>query len=54
MPIWLRRFTFQKLKEYFDKQSDEQAQWERANKSQKPQILKPGIGPSYSTKTSPK
>lgn len=54
MPIWIRRFTFQKLKEYYDKKSDQQEQWNKAQKSQQPQILRPGVGPSYSTKTSPK
>lgn len=54
MPIWIRRFTFQKLKEHYDKQSDQQKEWQNAKKSQQPQILRPGVGPSYSTKTSPK
>lgn len=54
MPVWIRRFTFQKLKEYYDKQSEQQDDWNRAQKSQQPQILRPGVGPSYSTKTSPK
>ena len=54
MPIWVRRFTFQKLKEHYNKQQDNQKEWEKAKQSQKAKIHRPGIEPSYSTKTSPK
>lgn len=52
MPIWLRRFTFQKLKEHYDKQN-EQNKNIYENKKQSQQISKgPNIKPSYSTKAS--
>ncbi len=54
MPVWIRRFTFQKIKEYYDKSQEDSDGWENANKSQQAKILRPGIGPNYSTKTSPK
>ena len=54
MPIWIRKFTFQKLKEFYDKKANTEKDWENAKRSQQPQIHRPGIGPSYSTKTSPK
>ena len=47
MPIWLRRFTFQKLQEHYEKQN------EQANKSNQKlknsssnKILRPGVTPS--------
>jgi hypothetical protein len=54
MPIWLRRFTFQKLKDHYDEMNDKNKQWNRAQNSQKPKIQRPAIDPSYTTKTSPK
>ena len=54
MPIWLRKFTFQQLQEYYDKQNK---QYENTldNKSpKKKEILKPAVKPNYSTKTSNK
>lgn len=50
MPIWLRRFTFQKLKAYYDKQNEgNSAVPQDPNK-----VLTPGVTPkaTYTTKTS--
>lgn len=47
MPIWLRKFTFMKIKEHYEKENEQ-------NKSQaKPtELARPNIQPSYSTKAS--
>lgn len=50
MPIWLRKFTFQKLKEHYDKANKENESWENAQKSQLAKIQRPAIDPSYSVK----
>jgi hypothetical protein len=48
MPIWLRRFTFETLREYYDKKAE-------ANKSQQSlenqskEIARPGIAPNQPT-----
>lgn len=50
MPIWLRRFTFQRLKAYYEKQNE-------SSNSKAPQdpnkVLKPAVlpKPTYTTKT---
>jgi len=54
LPIWLRRFTFNKLKEYYEKQQEEQQKVNRQISNNSPKISKPNIKPSYSTKVLPK
>ncbi len=55
MPIWLRKFTFNKMKEYYDKQQEENEKQQNSltNKSPK-EIAKPNIPrpqePTYSYK----
>lgn len=49
MPIWLRKFTFNKIKEHFE-QANEAAP--PAPTKSTPQIAKPNIKPNYSTKAS--
>lgn len=46
MPVWLRTFTFNKLKEYYDKQNEEAEKQNdmMANKG-KQEISKPNITP---------
>jgi uncharacterized membrane protein len=53
MPIWLRRFTFNKLKEYFDKQQEEneKQQQQLTNKSNPKEIARPNIAPKTTTPT---
>lgn len=48
MPIWLRRFTFEKIQEYYEKRN---TQSEDQNPKQKP-IKGPDIQPSYNVKAS--
>jgi hypothetical protein len=47
MPIWLRKFTFEKIKEYYEKQKEETEKQQSLlkNKSSK-EIAKPNIAPS--------
>lgn len=50
MPIWLRRFTFQKLNEFYDKENKKtQKQPTKSNL-----VNGPDIDPSYSSKASKK
>ena len=53
MPLWLRRFTFNKLKEYYDKQAEEaeKQQNQLKNKGNTGEISKPNITPSKQTPT---
>lgn len=53
MPIWIRKFTFQKIKEYYEKQAEEtEKQQAKANNIQS--LAKPNIKPTYTAKASPK
>jgi len=51
MPIWLRKFTFNKIQEHYDKVSD-------ASQTKKPPSKKrpvgPDIKPAYTTQSSKK
>ena len=52
MPIWLRRFTFHKIKEHYDKQNEENEKQQNLlkNRNDKKQIARPDIAPTYTTK----
>jgi hypothetical protein len=52
MPIWLRRFTFETLKEHYDKIAEEQNKAENLlqNKSNK-ELSRPNIAPKQPTYT---
>jgi len=53
MPIWLRRFTFNKIKEHFDKQNEENEKQQNMLKnkqSSNKEIARPNIAPTYTTK----
>jgi len=52
MPIWLRRFTFKKLKEHYDKENEAIEKASKQSKNKK--IHKPAIAPDYTTKASTK
>ena len=57
MPIWLRRFTFNKLKEHFDKQNEEAEKQQNmlSNKQNSTkEIARPNIAPTYVTSKTPK
>lgn len=51
MPIWLRRFTFKRLKEYYEKQSQPKDKVDDPSKIFKPGIKSPPA--DYVTKTKP-
>lgn len=44
MPIWLRKFTFNKIKDWHEKKNDTQ------QKEKTTELLKPQIDPTYNTK----
>jgi len=52
MPIWLRRFTFETLREHYDKQAEEQNKVNNQLKNkQSKEIAKPNIAqPTYKVK----
>jgi hypothetical protein len=53
MPIWLRKFTFHKLKEHFDKEKEEAEKQQNmlTNKQNaQKEISRPNITPTYTTK----
>jgi len=51
MPIWLRLFTFNKMKEHYDKQAEEQEKVNNQLKNkQNKEIARPNITPTYKTK----
>jgi len=52
MPIWLRKFTFQKMKEFYDKENKENEK--HYNQRKKRTVAKPKIKPTYRTKASNK
>jgi hypothetical protein len=57
MPIWLRRFTFNKLKEHFDKQNEEAEKQQNMLKNKQnatKEIARPNIAPTYTTSKAPK
>jgi hypothetical protein len=53
MPIWLRRFTFNKIKEHFDKQNEEaeKQQNQLNNKTSAKDIARPNIQPKSQNPT---
>lgn len=55
MPLWLRRFTFEKIREHFQKQQEENEKQQQriSQSSNKTQIARPNIRPDYSFKASP-
>jgi hypothetical protein len=53
MPIWLRKFTFNKIKEHFDKQNEEAEKQQNMLKNKQnaqKEISRPNIAPTYTTK----
>jgi hypothetical protein len=56
MPLWLRKFTFEKIKEFNEKQQEEiekRQQKSSLDSSSKNEIARPNIKPDYSFKASP-
>lgn len=52
MPIWLRKFTFNSIKEWYEKKQEEEKKLFNQNKSPAPKISKPNISPTYTAKAS--
>lgn len=50
MPIWLRKFTFQKIKKFYEDQNTKN----KAVQAKTPKIARPDIKPSFKTKASSK
>jgi len=50
MPIWLRKFTFNKLKEHYESLQNEQ----KSTKSNKKEVYGPNLRPSFTSKGSKK
>jgi hypothetical protein len=51
MPIWLRKFTFNKIKEYYDKQNEEaEKQQNMLKNNSSKELARPNINPTYTTK----
>ena len=51
MPIWLRKFTFNKIKEYYDKQNEEAEKQQNMLKNNSiKELARPNINPTYTTK----
>jgi len=51
MPIWLRKFTFETIKEHYDKINEEKKKQQNLleNKNNK-ELSRPNIAPTYTTK----
>jgi hypothetical protein len=54
MPIWLRNFTFNSIREHYEKVKEEQDQWNKSTSAEKPKINRPDIDPTYKTRASSK
>jgi hypothetical protein len=55
MPLWLRKFTFRKIQDWFDKQNAEiEKQKNKMTNTTKAEIARPAIQPDYSYKASQK
>lgn len=58
MPLWLRRTTFNLLREYYDKQNEENEKQQNAlkNSNKTKELSRPNIAPSptYTTKATKK
>lgn len=51
MPLWLRKFTYEKIKEHFEKQKEEAEKLKnQSTNTSKAEIAKPNIKPDYSFK----
>lgn len=48
MPIWLRRFTFKKIQDFYKEKQESSQPVQKQSK----EIARPNISPAYSTKAS--
>ncbi len=51
MPIWLRKFTFNEIKEFYE---NENKRYQEQQPTKKTEIARPDISPSYKSKASKK
>jgi hypothetical protein len=52
MPIWLRRFTYETLREYYEKQNEQaEKQQNMLNNKSSKEIARPNIAPKQPTYT---
>ncbi len=55
MPIWLRKWTFQKIKEFYEEQNNANKKaYDKSSNKKRGELARPNIKPSYSTKASNK
>jgi hypothetical protein len=55
MPVWLRKFTFEKIKEYYEKQQEAlEKQQNLLNNTSNKEIARPNIAPPTYTTKAPK
>ena len=51
MPLWLRKFTFEKIKEFYEKEKEEMEKRNKQTSNESPNKLsRPNIAPDYSYK----
>jgi hypothetical protein len=50
MPIWLRKFTFTKIKEFYEKEKEEHDKIQQKQNNNKSNIARPAIKSDYSFK----
>ena len=51
MPIWLRRYTFNEIREFYEQESN---QYKESSKTSTKKVTGPDIDPTYSSKASKK
>jgi hypothetical protein len=55
MPIWLRKFTYNKIREFYEKQNEEaEKQKGQLKNNNSKEMFRPNITPTYSTKATKK
>lgn len=50
MPIWLRNFTFHKIKDWYEKEKEEAEKAYNPQKNNNTSIARPNIKPAYTSK----
>ena len=54
MPIWLRKFTYNKIKEFYDAEKNRMEEASKSTKGKNKQAKGPDVKPSYRTKRASK
>jgi hypothetical protein len=50
MPVWVRRFTMNKLQEFYHNQSEQRSQSQQQQQQKPNPVSKPNIKPTYQTR----